>query len=492
MSHAEVDSIEACVQPHGPRLIRLFWRIIQPSYPILHKPSFMSQYSESYRQIDAGLLGAVYLNAIHWWSHDSILSPLQKPNTMILRSLTQQAIQNSYHRPRLSSIEAILLLLQCKPEDPLNPDHTFVWGYVSQALAIAECLGLQLDASEWTIPGWERSLRKRLAWALYMQDKWAALAYGRPSHIQDDQDWCVQNLTTADFTDCERLQEEVEEDRGPRTETPVSGQLFISMVELTRILSTVLQTFYTARASTNQDTVHLFRQSQPITNQLNTWYAKLTPALQLNAGRPRQLCSTGNIHFAYYGLQITILRRLVRSTTLAPLCQDADILAAIRQMARRMAEHTMTLIENLRPDQTEAFWYSSTPYLFSVTGSFLTLLLVTSLTTAERTHWRESLKTYLWTLRLRCKAFESMRFAVDRLEGAILRGMEHALAVDLDESPGFVMQRGGSRLDQEDASTNTGDWNFTALDLEAFDWLNAFDSHGNDLADLEAYGQMDS
>ncbi|PIG79442.1 hypothetical protein AARAC_011688 [Aspergillus arachidicola] len=61
----------------------------------------------------------------------------------------------------------MLLLVQCKPEDALNPDHT--WTYTNQALAIGEALGLHLDASSWEVPDWERELRKRLSWALYMR-----------------------------------------------------------------------------------------------------------------------------------------------------------------------------------------------------------------------------------------------------------------------------------------------------------------------------------
>ncbi|KAL1650372.1 hypothetical protein SLS58_001189 [Diplodia intermedia] len=147
-THQEVDAIEACVKPFGERLVRLFWRVVQPSYPILHQKGFVDQYSRSYRFVPSALLGA------------------------------------------------------CKPEDPLNPDHTFGWGLASQALAIGEACGLHLDASGWAIPDWERALRKRLSWALYMQDKWTACAYGRPSHITDDE-WGVRDLDSADFGDCE-------------------------------------------------------------------------------------------------------------------------------------------------------------------------------------------------------------------------------------------------------------------------------------------------
>ena len=70
-----------------------------------------------------------------------------------------------------------------------------------QLCTIGEVCGLHLDASKWAIPQWERSLRKRLSWALYMQDVWTALAHGRPSHISDD-DWAVKELLQSDFLDC--------------------------------------------------------------------------------------------------------------------------------------------------------------------------------------------------------------------------------------------------------------------------------------------------
>lgn len=72
---------------------------------------------------------------------------------------------------------------------------------------------------------------------------------------------------------------------------------------------------------------------------------------------------------------------------------------------------------------------------FSLIGSFVTLLLVTSHSEAEKAHWRERLNDYLWSLRIMGKGNEPMRYAVNRLEGAILRGMEHALAVQIAPAP---------------------------------------------------------
>lgn len=274
---AEVDAIEACVRPHGEKLIRLFWQMVHPWYPVIYKHGFMLKYAKSYRCIDPPLLGAMYLNAVNWWYYDSHLSNQTIIDVANLHRMTHKSIQNSYHRPRLSSIEAILLCLQCKPEDPLNPDHSFSWGLTAQALSIGEALGLHLDASNWAIPSWEQSLRKRLSWALYMQDIWTALAHGRPTHISED-DWAVTDLTYNDFdTD------------NPRD----AGEHYLHMTTLTKILYTVMKQFYTLKSTTMQNTEELFAMARPILTALESWYTALPSSLNIENLPPRQLCGHG-------------------------------------------------------------------------------------------------------------------------------------------------------------------------------------------------------
>ncbi|KAF7552219.1 hypothetical protein G7Z17_g4466 [Cylindrodendrum hubeiense] len=92
--------------------------------------------------------------------------------------MLRPALPPSYHRPKLCSIQT-LLLLQYPPDDPLNP----------------------ITPSNGALPC-ERIVRKRLSWALFMQDRWTTLAYRRPVHIHHD-DWTVKDLTPADFSNCE-------------------------------------------------------------------------------------------------------------------------------------------------------------------------------------------------------------------------------------------------------------------------------------------------
>lgn len=285
------DTIEGIIRPHGPRLVDLFWRHVQPCYPVLPKEYFMKNYSQSPEEISPALRGAVYLSALRWWSYDCDLSIIPPPDPVILRKTLLQAIRNSYHRPRLSSIAAILLLLQCQPEDPLNPDHTYDWGLTCQALAIAQCIGLHLDASGWAIPQWERNLRKRLSWALYMQDRWTALAYGRPVHIHED-DWAVQDLADADFADCDSVGQQDHEEE--RRSLAMTGKVqFMLMVRLSRILTSVLSSFYSAKASLEQDTVVLYQKAQPLFATLQTWYQEVPSWLQMDITYQRKLSFHG-------------------------------------------------------------------------------------------------------------------------------------------------------------------------------------------------------
>jgi len=241
------------------------------------------------------------------------------------------------------------------------------------------------------------------------------------------------------------------------------------LVQLTKILSTVLKQFYSLRASSNQDTADLYTRALPLLQELEAWRSTLPPSLQMGCQTVRRLCPNGYLHLSCYSIEISILRRIIRSTALEPLCCDAGILAHSRQMAHSTAQAAMSFVAALRPDHLEAFWYFTSPFIFSLIGSFITLLLVTSRSEPEKTHWRDGLNRYLWNLRVMSKGSEPMRYAVNRLEGAILKGMEHALAVNLNEPLGtpsdtYMALNNGEGFDAFD--------NLSNLDLNAFDWLS--------------------
>lgn len=168
----------------------------------------------------------------------------------------------------------------------------------------------------------------------------------------------------------------------------------------------------------------------------------------------------------------------MRSTALAPLCLDIPVLSFIRQQAHETAQQATSLVASLRLEHLDAFWYFASPYCFSVIGSFCTLLLVTGLTPAERDHWRETLRTYLWTLRVGSKSNEPMRYAVNRLEGAILSGLEHALAVAVDATSPITLEATPGQFQADMNGFGFAFLGADGVDLNTMD-LGAFDLLAN-------------
>jgi hypothetical protein len=282
----DLDAIETVVAPHGQALIHLYFRIVHPSFPILHKKVFLEKYQRTHREFSPPLLAAVYILALNWWSYSSDLALLPKPDVPRLEKLAFKTMNDIIYRPKLSTIQAGLLLLQ-RPEGDS-------WPLTTQLVGLGQDLGLHLNCSNWRIPGWERGLRKRLAWALFMQDKWGSLVHGRPSHITAG-DWAVQPLQEDDFP--ENAADEDDEDGS--TEVEKGRTLFCEMIKLTELLASVLSTFYTMQADIEfeehapEGVRWLLAKAKPIQMSLKQWYSNLPASLKMENIAMRKLSSTG-------------------------------------------------------------------------------------------------------------------------------------------------------------------------------------------------------
>jgi hypothetical protein len=284
----DLDAIETLVAPHGQALIHLYFRIVHPSFPVLHKKVFLEKYRRTHREFSPPLLAAVYILALNWWTYSSDLALLPKPDVSRLEALAFSTINDAIHRPKLSTLQAGLLLLQSPGS------HS--WALTTQLTGLGQDLGLHLDCSSWSIPAWERGLRKRLAWALYMQDKWGSLMHGRPSHFTPA-DWDVRPLEESDFP--ENAADEDHEDGS--TEVEQGRMLFCEMIKLTEILGSVLSNFYTLKAEkelyarANEGVRWVLEKAKPIQLSLRQWYSELPASLRMESIASRKLSSTGKL-----------------------------------------------------------------------------------------------------------------------------------------------------------------------------------------------------
>jgi hypothetical protein len=399
----DVDAIEDIVKPHGPALLEIYFRIIHPNFPILQKAVFYEKYNRSYREFSPPILAAVYILAINWWDHSEELTNHRRPNLMELERLARVTLADAMYRPKLSTIQAGLLLSQ-RPEGDQ-------WAPTAQLVAIGQELGLHLDCSNWKIPPWERGLRKRLAWALYMQDKWGSLVHGRPSHIFAS-NWAVQALSQNDFPDVEFDESDSEES----TEYERGRLLFTQMIILSQILAEVLDTFYTLQAmaavtQAGSHGTHLVLQlAKPVQLKLKEWFAALPQALRMDSSTAvpttNRLISTGFLHLAYFATEITLHRRIIRS--LVPQASTATqnntptldpyIIHICRSAAKTRLISAMDFVNRLTSSHLRSFWYFASKTNFALIGTFGSLLWATAPGREEADWYRRRLGEYRWTL----------------------------------------------------------------------------------------------
>ncbi|KAJ3472645.1 hypothetical protein NLG97_g10821 [Lecanicillium saksenae] len=419
-------AVEALVAPHGRTLIDLFFKIVHPSFPILQKHVFIEKYERDYREFVPALLATVYLLAINWWQHSPELADLPTPDTDELERLVRRSLADSMGRPKLSTVEAALLLAQMPGSSQ--------WAPTAQLVAVGQELGLHLDCSGWDIPPWEKGMRKRLSWGIYMQDKWGALIHGRPSHISLS-NWAVRSLTVHDFPDVDW-----DEDNNEQKEHAETGQVILMrFIQLTGILTEILDTFYTLAAmqkienSGAQGAQTVLAQAKPIQLKLKEWYAGLPACVRLESlstigsHSPCRPSSVGYLHLAYFAAEISLHRRIISSLSASPTTVDPYLEHICRSAAKARLISSMDFVNRLSPNHLASFWYFASKTNFALIGTFGSLLWATSPGREEADWYRRRLAEYRWTLSVCAKPGQGQYltgFAMDMLDtstGMLLR-----------------------------------------------------------------------
>ncbi|KAK2595218.1 Fungal specific transcription factor [Conoideocrella luteorostrata] len=417
----DLDLIEDAVRPLGRALVDLYFRVVHPSFPILHKGVFISKHRSSHRHFAPSLLAAVYLVALDWHLYDSSLAGYETevlPDIATLEKLADRTIAQDMRRPKLSTLEAGLLLLQrhrSKTDGSSCAHGSSSRTFTAQLVAMAQDLGIHIDCSSWNIPPWEIGLRRRLGWALYMQDRWGACAHGRPFLIHHN-DWDVKMCSNSDYPE---LEEAVNRWSDSDSNIATGWEIFLKHVELTRIMSEVHETFYSGAATRAGGTwdregiLAAVDMAKPLILRLREWYENLPRHLHMEAIKSRGLCANGAIHLAYMSVEVTLYRALVRNITPDT---PADLHQSLRSAARRKVQDVVSLMESLRPEHTAAFWGSAASYQAAEGGSLAGLLWATADSAEEMSWCSAQIEDLRWALRVRGAAAAFAREALHLIE----------------------------------------------------------------------------
>ncbi|KAI4146068.1 MAG: hypothetical protein L6R39_003602 [Caloplaca ligustica] len=401
--------IESLIGAHGAFMIQSFRDGSNRSFPVVEQPFFHAYNERQSLHIEPGLLAAMYTVAASSPIPNFPSAAQLDIDLAQLEEIAFRWFENSLQKPTLATIQTGILLMQRPSVDTRTLN--------SQLVSAAYELGLNLDCTPWALTDTERSLRKRLAWALYMQDKWCALVHGRPSLIPSTH-WAVRDLAEHDFlVDYQGLQAVAKE------ETQRGRELFSQMVSLTEILSTILETFYTLKAmqevedAGEEGTRMILNRAKPIQIRLKDWFAKLPKGLKMDSSQPGKTSSIGHLHLAYFATEITLHRCIIRS--LRQHNKDAYVSHVCRSAAKTRLISAMDFTNRLRPDHLVSFWYFPSKTNFSLIGTFGSLLLATAPGQEEADFYRTRLAEFRWTLCVSSKNANFLNFAVESLDSCL-------------------------------------------------------------------------
>lgn len=288
-----ISQIEELVGAVGPSLIKNFKTTINRYFPIVEEPFFYAYERQEKQNLDPTLLASVYIVAATALGHGIQASVKSIFDVDLLEELAFRLFEDSLSKPTLSTVQAGLLLIQ-SPNCDSNALN-------AQLVNVGHELGLHLDCSSWRLADDETFSRKKLAWALFMQDKWCSLIHGRPSLISKAH-WAVQQLSGTEFpVDSGAGRSDGD---GGADEAKRGQELFTQLVDLTEILATILDTFYTLRAMTEVDkagangTRLILERAKPVQIRLKEWFTHLPLSLKMDNNSSGKPSSTGSLSFS--------------------------------------------------------------------------------------------------------------------------------------------------------------------------------------------------
>ncbi|EME44715.1 hypothetical protein DOTSEDRAFT_53722 [Dothistroma septosporum NZE10] len=390
-AHYPSSDLLDTVYPLHHELLTTYFEVIHTSYPILDPSRFTKG-----NEIDLPLLAAMYGLSMPFCpaAKDTIQNPLH--------DYVSRALSTESRAPHLETIETALLFIQRHPEAHRTPPLPGVYPDIGALVGMSHDLGLNVDPSGWNLPPLDRSRRKRLWWSTYIVDKWAAFGLGRPSFIHDDgftvplptPEDLPATMITGTFLPC------------------TCSRMFVAMAALTQILSTILSTFYTTKsveklgAATAEE---IGRLGAYFDMQLANFRARyLSELLRVS---DIFLDSTGTLFLAFHTVKIAVHKAVLGSLPPSePLCQQ------IRSQVKVTIDAISTQLENLQVTRLRAFWWSPISRSnFSMAGSFMFSMLLSSVTEEEVEYWTNEITRYRRLLDMHSLSFETTKLASARM-----------------------------------------------------------------------------
>ncbi|QLI63605.1 uncharacterized protein G6M90_00g010690 [Metarhizium brunneum] len=383
------DAIETKVWPHADVLVALYFKHVHPVLPIVSKVRFLRRYAGNSKSIPGCLRGAVYALASVFWAEDPSTRrgdrfPLEQHEIV---DQAHRALRREIENPNFFVLQACLLLIHVQPPsiDAMEAPSTFTLS--AQATACAQLIGLHQDPGDWNLEIVEKKLRKKLWWAAFVTDCWAAVSHGNPPHIGETS----YNTTMLDIDDL-RCDEDVPEelqhlvDRSSWSFDVASGARFLETIKITRLLRGVIDSNFQVDTRTTDLHQRIASRNQlaDIHDKLKDWPSLIPSCLVVSRNRePATSCYNCPLHLTFYATKVLLYRALMHPATKAAKTDPNSNLRQWFPFAIADFGWFTEFFISINPGDLRGFWGRHARSQLILCGNFLVYLFLMA---AEREH----------------------------------------------------------------------------------------------------------
>jgi hypothetical protein len=365
------------------RLLALYFRFVHPTYPIVDKMIFYRDYYYNKDNINPGLMAGLLALSCIWWKYDSILCVHSIPPGLSadLYNECSIAVNRDIKYPSLSTVQALLLLLQRRLLMDQMAETYAVTVELSRLIAVSHNLGLHLDCSNWPIPPSVKRLRRKLWATIYIMEKWTSVNTGSPSLLS------ASNTTIGVYD----------------SDDP-SEKLFVYLGRLTTILDGIVDQLYSVRYVEDRyyDVRGTLGKVGHFIRMLTNWRCSLPDDLKdMQSSLPGEFCLNGTLHLSALTVEV-----LLHRIHLHPVCGNHPQYPEYRAQAADTIRRVVKFTSEITHSHLHAFWYSMSRLNFSTIAHFAFLHHITSPTSDEYRETKEMLRKWLWALRVLSQGWE--------------------------------------------------------------------------------------
>ncbi|KAH2393453.1 hypothetical protein KXW92_007778 [Aspergillus fumigatus] len=358
------EILEQILGPFKHDLVRLFLDRFNVAFPIFDGESFWEAYiSESPGEPPASLLCQVYSMSLVYWKHTPKLACHPKPDVRYAVNMTVAALHEEFSAPGLSTISAALVDLTGRPIFSMTGNAISC----GRLVALAHCLGLNRDPSNWKLSPQEKDNRIRLWWGVVIHDRWGSFGHGVPPQIAKNQ-YDVP-LPTIDV---------LVPPTHRTTERVRAAHCHICLCRLTEILGELLPLVYGLQHNLPRETTKKLRQ---IRTDLDMWEDSLPDWLRtpVHHSSESRVSGISSLQLSFLAVKMLVSRVELKEVNNAET-DNPEARRYFQTECRKSAEEIVQFISSLRKQNFQEFWL---PYSAFHLTSTATLLVRCALETTD-------------------------------------------------------------------------------------------------------------